>query len=79
MKKLAEYKAKTLAVSDVHKNPTRDDIMQKKPLYCTSENPKEHSAESLSIEEYSQQKESSVENIGAKNAKEGMEIYSNII
>jgi hypothetical protein len=47
MKRLAEYKAKTLAVSDVHKNPSRDDIMKKKPLYCTPENPNEHSPEEL--------------------------------
>jgi len=37
MKRLAEYQARAKDVGP--KNPTREDIMKQKPLYCTPENP----------------------------------------
>ena len=49
MKRLLEYKAKSvLAAVDAPKNPSRADIMKKKPLYCTPDNPEEASMPSLS-------------------------------
>ena len=46
MKKIAEYNAKVAAMNAPQKNPSRENIMKQKPLYCTSENPGEASVPS---------------------------------
>lgn len=68
MKRLAEYKAKSvLAMADAPKNPTRADIMKQKPLYCSTDNPDEASIPSRS------ESNSSATEHDKSNSKEGME------